>query len=81
MSNLRLIIKTIEVTESGLLIRSMEIIDSETGETVKPTKLTPELAEYLKMIEIDVSGYFEAIEMKKKNPNFTKLCDTFKLYK
>ena len=81
MSNIRLIIKTAELTPDGILISSMEVIDGESGERIKIAKATPELLKYLKMIEIDVSGYMTAIEMKKKNSAFTKLCSEFKLYK
>lgn len=77
----RLIIKTAEITPDGLLIRTISVIESDTGEEHRIAKITPELVDYLKMIEIDVSDYFTAQEMKKKNPAFTKLCENFKLYK
>lgn len=80
MSNTRLIIKTIEVTPDGILIRSMEVIDAISGETLRVSKLTPQLAEFLKCVEIDVDAYFEIQAMREKNPSFTKLVDTFKLY-
>ena len=80
MPDTRLVIKTAEITPEGILIRSMEIIDGESGENIKIAKLTPELLEYLKLIEISVDDYFKVQEMKKKNPAFTKLCETFKLY-
>lgn len=79
-SNARLIIKTSELTDDGILIRSMEVIDGVSGETLKIAKLSTELLDYLKMIEIDVTDYLAATEMKKKNPAFRKLCENFKLY-
>lgn len=80
MSNTRLIIKTAELTKEGILIRSMEVIDADTGETSRIAKLTPELLDYLKLIEVDVSKYFKILDMKRKNENLTQLCETFKLY-
>jgi hypothetical protein len=80
MQSTRLVIKTAEITPEGLLIRSMEVIDGATGENLRIANLTPELLEFLKMIEIDVTKYFKVMEMKRKNPNLTQLADTFKLY-
>lgn len=80
MSNTRLIIKQAKLTDEGILIRTIEIIDSISGEIVKITKLTPELLEFIKMIEIDIDYYFDIQEMKKKNPNFRKLIQSFKLF-
>jgi hypothetical protein len=79
MQSTRLVIKTAEITPEGLLIRSMEVIDGATGENLRIANLTPELLEFLKMIEIDVTKYFKVMEMKRKNPNLTQLADTFKL--
>ena len=47
-SSVRLVIKIAEITSEGILIRSMEIINTDTGETIKIAKLTPELLDYLK---------------------------------
>ena len=80
MSNTRLIIKTAELTPEGFLIRSMEVIDGSIGKTERIAKLTPELLEFLKMTEIDVSNFLRIQEMKKKNPELKNLIDTFKLY-
>ena len=73
-------IKDAEITSDGILIKKMEVIECISGQTLKISKLNQELVDYLKMIEIDVTNYFDAIELKKKNPSFTKLCEKFKLY-
>ena len=75
----RLTIKTIELTDEGILIRSMGVIDGNTGEELRIAELTPELTTFLKMVEIDVTKYFQILKMKKKNPNFKNLIDTFNL--
>jgi hypothetical protein len=80
MSNTRLIIKTAEVTPEGILIRSMEVIDGISGETLKVSKLTPELCEFLKCVELDLDVYFEVQKMRETNPAFTKLIDTYRLF-
>ena len=76
----RLVIKTAEITPEGILIRSMEVIDGLTGETLKVAKLTPELVDFLKVVEIGVDDYFKIQAAKEKNPNFKKLIENFKLY-
>jgi hypothetical protein len=80
MPNTRLIIKTIEVTPDGLLIREMSIIDSVSGEQIRVPNFTPELCEFLKMLEIDTEQFFKIQEMRKANPALNGLIDTFKLY-
>jgi len=80
MSNTLLIIKTAEVTPEGILIRSMEVIDSISGETLKISKLSPELCEFLKCVEIDLDVYFEIQKMREKNPAFTRLVQNFRLF-
>jgi len=80
MSKTRLVIKTAEITPDGILIRSMEVIDGETGENLRIANLTPELLDFLKMIEIDVTKYFQIQKAKEKNPELKNLIDTFKLY-
>lgn len=79
-NTIRLIITDAEIVEAGLLIKSMSVIDTVSGETLKIAKLTPELLDFLKMIEIDCTNFLHIQEMKKKNPNLTKLIDTFKLF-
>jgi hypothetical protein len=80
MTNTRLIIKTAEVTPEGILIRSMEVIDGISGETLKVSKLTHELCEFLKCVEIDIDRYFELQQMQEKNPSVKILIDTFRLF-
>ena len=80
MSNTRLSLKEIELTPDGILIRSVEIIDSISGETIRPAKLTEELCGLLKIVEIDIDTFFEIQQAKEKHPGFTKLIDTFKLF-
>lgn len=76
----RLIIKNAEITPEGILIKSMEVIDGVSGETLKIAKLTPELLDFMKRWEVEVSDYFRFESMKKKNPALTKLINEFKLY-
>jgi hypothetical protein len=80
MSGTRLIIKEAEITLTGILITKMSIIDSESGFELRIAKLTPGLLEFLKILEIEIDNYFEVQKMKEKNPSFTKLIETFKLY-
>jgi len=80
MSSTRLTLKEIELTPDGILIRSVEIIDSISGETIRPANLNQELCDLIKIIEIDIDAFFEVQKAKEKNENFTKLVDTFKLY-
>lgn len=79
MSDATLIITKVEVKEEGLLISEMKVIDKKTGTELKIAKLTPELCEYLKCIEIDPMGYFLVKDMQKKNPTFKKLVSDFDL--
>jgi hypothetical protein len=76
----RIIIKTIEITPDGLLIREMSIIDSVSGEQIRIPNFTPELCAFLKMIEIDTDEFFKIQELRKKNPALNTLIDTYKLY-
>jgi hypothetical protein len=76
----RLALTNIELTEDGIFIRSVEVIDSISGERLRPCKLTQELANFLKILEIDTDAFFQVQELQKKNPTITKLIDTFKLY-
>lgn len=79
--SVRLIIKEASITEAGILISSMEVIDGVSGETLKIAKLTPELLDFLKLIEIEVTDYFKVQSMAEQNPAFRKLIDNFKLTK
>ena len=76
---MRLVPKDIELTPDGILIKSMNVID-DMGEILRVAKLTPELVEFLKITEIDVTKYFQVLAMKKKNPEMKNLIDTFKLF-
>jgi len=78
--SLRLIFKNITATEKGFTCESVAVIDSESGETLRIAKITPELISFLEHIEIDVTNYFTFAKMCEKNPNLKKLTDTFKLY-
>lgn len=80
MSNTRLIIKTAEVTTEGILIRSIEVIDSISGDRLKIAELNEKLCEFLKHIEIDIDAYFKIEKLKELNPNITELISNFKLY-
>jgi len=80
MSNTRLIFKTVELTPDGILIRSIEILDAISGETIRPANLTPELCNLIKVVEIDIDAFFEIEQLKKKNKTVHKLIKTFKLY-
>lgn len=78
--SVRLNITDAEITDAGILIKSMSVIDGVSGEVLKVAKLTPELLDFLMLCEIDLTNYFAVQEMKAKNPAFTKLVETFKLY-
>jgi hypothetical protein len=80
MPKTRLIIKTAEITPEGLLIRTISIIDGNTGKEIRVAKITPELLNFLKMVEIGVDDYLAIQTLQKKNPNVKKLCENFKLY-
>jgi len=75
----RLVFKDVEVTNEGLLIRQVEIIDMVSGEHLRPTKLTKELASFLEMLEIDTDLYFDTVKLREKNPAFAQLIRTFNL--
>jgi hypothetical protein len=77
----RLIITYAELTPDGILIRSMSVIDSMSGDTLRISKLTPELLELLKHIEIDTSDYMQLQKMQDANPAVKKLVETFRAYK
>lgn len=77
----RLAITQTELTTDGLLIKQMEVIDGVSGEVIKIANLTPELAEFFEMLEIEVDDYFKIKAMKEKHPEFRKLVNEFKLCK
>jgi hypothetical protein len=77
----RLTIIDASLTPDGILIQKMGIIDSVSGETIRIAKLTPELLEMLRQIEIDLSDYFALTKMQAANPAVKKLVETFKCYK
>lgn len=78
--SVRLVITEASIVETGILISKMSVIDGVSGEVLKIAKLTPELLYFLKMVEIDLTDFMNVQEMKAKNPAFTKLVETFKLY-
>ena len=75
----RLVFKDVEVTNEGLLIRQVEIIDMVSGEHLRSAKLTQQLADFLKMIEIDTDIYFDTVKLCEKNPALKTLIRTFNL--
>ena len=75
----RLVFKDVEVTNEGILIRQVEIIDMVSGEHIRPAKLTKELASFLEMIEIDTDLYFDTIKLCETNPALKTLIQTFSL--
>ena len=77
---IRLTITEAHITSTGLLIKSMAVIDTVSGKTLKIANITPELLDFLMMVEIDCTNFLHIQEMKKKNPALTKLIDSFKLY-
>jgi putative aminopeptidase FrvX len=79
MSTATLIITKAEITTEGILIREMKVVDGVSGEEIKIAKLTQELCDYLKNIEIDPMGYFTVKAMKQKNTAFRKLVTDFNL--
>lgn len=75
----KLIIKEIKYTENGLLIKKCAILDGVSGQELRIAKLTPELMNMFKSIEIGLDDYVKVLEMKKINPNFMKLINKFNL--
>lgn len=76
----RLIFKEISIENDKIVVSKASIIDAESGEEIRIAKPTLELISLLSIVEIELDDYFHIQEMKKKNPNFTKLINTFKLY-
>ncbi len=75
----KLIIKDIELTDKGLLIKKCAIIDCVSGKELKIARLTPELIRLFKSIEIDLDDYTKFITMLDINPNLRKLVKDFDL--
>lgn len=80
MPQIRLAIKTAEITEDGLLIRSFEIIDATTGETLREADINEDLLEMIKASEINPSKYLKYKQLESKNPDIKNLVNSFKLY-
>ena len=81
MAEARLTISECQLTEKGTLeITKLEIIDNESGETLRIARITPELVEFLKSIEINIDFWTRIQNMKDKNPAFRVLIDSFNLY-
>ena len=75
----KLIIKEIEHTERGLLIKKCSILDSNTSEELRIAKLTPDLMELFKHIEIELDDYVKFMNMAEINPKLKKLVSKFNL--
>jgi len=75
----KLIIKEIEHTTGGLLIKQCAVLDGVSGKELKIAKLTPELVSLFKSIEIDLDDYVKFIQMSDINPAFKKLVNDFDL--
>lgn len=80
MQKTRIIISEATLTETGMLITEMKVIDGITGSDLRIAKITPELLEFLKTVEIGVDDYFDILRTKERKPAFRKLIETFKLY-
>lgn len=76
-----LILKNVELTPDGILIRSVEVLDGVSGETLRPAILTQQLADFLKMIEIDTDSYFEIQKLRETNPAVMKIISEFNIDK
>lgn len=77
---IRLVLKEVELTDKGILITKVSLIESESGEELKVAKLNEQLLEFIKLCEFDMTEYMKIQKMKQENPAFKKLIDTFKLY-
>lgn len=75
----KLIIKEIEHTDQGILIKKCSILDCKTGKELRIAKLTPELIELFKRIEIELDDYIKFMNMADINPNLKKLVSKFDL--
>jgi len=79
MASIRLVIDKAELVDGVITITSLNIIDGVSGNILKPAKITPELLELFKTVEIELSDYMKIAELKKNNPAFMKLVNTFNL--
>lgn len=76
----RLAIQEIELTEDGnMLITKIAVIDGNTGEHIRIAKITKQLIDFMKIIEIEIDDYFAVQTMMKKNPAVKKLVKEFNL--
>jgi hypothetical protein len=80
MSKTRIVITEASLTETGILITEMKVIHGASGNDLRIAKITPELLEFLKMVEIGVDDYFAILKAKEQQPEFRKLIENFKLY-
>jgi len=76
----RIIISKATLEPNGILITEFKVIDGVSGGVLRVAKITPELLEFLKTLEIGVDDYFAILAAKEKEPAFKKLIETFKLY-
>lgn len=79
MSKTRIVITEASIESGNILITKMKVIDGVSGVDLRIAKITPELLEFLKTIEIGVDDYFDILKAKQDNPGFRKLIETFKL--
>ena len=75
----KLVIKEIEHLPEGLLIKKCAIIDTDSNKELRIAKLTPELINLFKAVEIGLDDYVKFVEMAKINPKLRKLVQTFDL--
>lgn len=80
MQKTRIIISEATIEAGGILITELKVIDGVTGNDLRIAKITPELLEFLKTVEIGVDDYFAILKAKEQQPAFRKLIETFKLY-
>lgn len=80
MSKTRIVITKASIEAGNILITEMKVIDGVSGVDLRIAKITPELLEFLKTVEIGVDDYFEILKAKQENPEFRKLIENFKLY-
>lgn len=79
MSNYRLAITDAKIDNGKIIITKMSIIETETGKVSRIASITPELLDFFKRIEIDLTLWMQLEELKEKNPDVKKLISTFGL--
>jgi hypothetical protein len=79
MSASRLRITELSLQDGRIVISSMSVIDTDTGADLRIAKITPELVDFLKHVEIDLTLYMQIEQLKKINPDIKKLIGTFAL--